>query len=192
MIATNTTRFFVTNTTRLRAALRRVDPYTLGSIALLLAIVAGGLIGRALGPAAPAPIIVLATPALPGAGAGTVRRLEHAPRAARALPTAVVPTSEPLPTAALPAEPQPITIMVRSGDVPTPAGYIANTTEGPLFVPNDATPVPNDGSYTGPFLAPAASEAPPADAVRYCTGFNDWRDYDPAYAASPVCHQEAP
>ena len=73
---------------------------------------------------------------------------------------------------------------------PPEGSYTAHTTEGDIVIPADATPVPAGATYTGPFLAPAATEAPPANAPRLCTGFGDWRDYDAMYAASPQCHQQ--
>lgn len=70
-------------------------------------------------------------------------------------------------------------------EAPEP-GYTAQTDQGPVFVPNDATKVPEDKPYTGPFLQP---QLPTPSGVRVCTGFHDWRDFDAAYEASPVCHQ---
>lgn len=186
MIATNTTRFLVTNTTRLRAWTRRIDPYSATAIAVLLVIIAGGLVRTGLQPASQPTIIVVATQALPSGPHGAVRRLERAPSALRILPTAILPTAAPASTAQPAQVEQPITIQSAS-EQPTPAGYIAHTDQGDLFVPNDATPVPSGTTYTGPFLAPAVTEAP--SGPRLCTGFGDRRDYDPAYAASPVCHQ---
>jgi len=190
MIATNTTQFLITRTTRLRAWARRVDPYTTGSLLVLALIVAGGLIRNGLQPAAPpAPIIVYATPVLPSGEHGTVRRQKRAPAALRTLPTAIVPTEAPEPQVQpVQAEQQ---IQVQSAPEQPTAGYIAHTDQGDVFVPDDATPVPAGATYDGPFLAPVATEQP-ADAPRLCTGFGDWRDFDPAYAASPICHKEAP
>lgn len=75
---------------------------------------------------------------------------------------------------------------------PTPdgPGYTAHTDQGPVWVPDDATPVPSGTTYTGPLLSPAATNAP--SGPRLCTGFGDWRDYDPMYEASSACHQVAP
>jgi hypothetical protein len=89
----------VTNTTRLRAWARRIDPYSAGAIAVLAAILVSGLI-RSILQSAPAPTIIIATQALPSAGQhGAVRRLTRAPAAQLQLPTAIVPTAAPVPTA---------------------------------------------------------------------------------------------
>lgn len=183
MIATTTTRFFVTRTTRLRAQLRALDWPFVGGMGVIALIIVVGLL-RA--PSVPqAPIVVFATPALPGAGHSGVatRPHSHVPIARGLLPTDVPAPTEERAAVAAPA----ITI---SGTVPTPAGYIAHTTAGDIVIPADATPVPNDGTYTGPFLAPAAEIAPPAEQPRLCTGYHDWRDYDAMYASSPICGQK--
>lgn len=86
-------------------------------------------------------------------------------------------------------EPQPVyQTFDQDNPDPTPAvpGYTAQTDQGPVFVPDSATPVPATG-YDGPFLQPQVTVLP--NAVQYCTGFHDWRDYDAAYEASSVCRQ---
>src|SRR5690349_3087411 len=101
MIATSTTRLFVTRTSRLRAAWRAVDPYTAGSLLVIALIIIGGLVRQALMPvAAPAPIIIFATSAPASGQHGLVRpQLGRAPASGRAVPT-LVPTAEPAPIAA--------------------------------------------------------------------------------------------
>lgn len=167
-----TTRLIMT--TRLRATtwLRRFDPLMLLAVALLLGAVGGGLVLERAATAVreQGQIVILAA-------------------TATTLPTPALPTARPAPTtapelAAAPAE----ALHVDAAPAPTEAGYIAQTTDGELFIPADATPVPAGATYTGPFLAPAVTEAPPANAPRLCTGFGDWRDYDPMYAGSPACH----
>ena len=171
-----TTRLVLT--TRLRATtwLRQRDPLMIVAVALLLGAALAGLWLERPAPAVPAV-------------APETRTILVFSTAAPAAPTAPLATV-PMPTAA-PAAPveQAAPIVVQSApEQPTAAGYTANTTQGDVFVPNDATPVPVDQPYTGPFLAPdPAAVAPPANAVRLCTGFGDWRDYDPMYAASPEC-----
>lgn len=182
--ATRTTRFLITRTARLRALARQFDPYSVAAGAALAIILIVGL-RMTPTPAPAAAPTAAATAVLRSAADGThqaARRLDRVPAAVRQLPTAIVPTPAPAATVA------PLTLHVASGGPEaTPAGYVAHTTAGDVFVPNDATPVPNDGTYTGPFLALAATAAP-ADAPRLCTGFGDWRDYDPAYASSPACN----
>jgi len=82
------------------------------------------------------------------------------------------------------SEPQPVYHQMSVQTQPT-AGYTAHTTQGEVFIPNDATPVPNGVPYDGPFLVP---ETTPLAGPRLCEGFGDWRDFDPAYASSPACH----
>lgn len=174
-----TTRLVMT--TRLRATtwLRQRDPLMIVAVALLLGAALAGLWLERPAPATPAvvpetrTILVFSTaaPAAPTAPLATVPM----PTAAPAAPAAPVEQAAPIVVQNAPAE-------------ATPAGYTANTTAGDVFVPNDATPVPADAPYTGPFLAPdPAAVAPPANAVRLCLNFGDWRDYDPMYAASPEC-----
>ena len=171
-----TTRLVLT--TRLRATtwLRQRDPLMIVAVALLLGAALAGLWLERPAPAVPAV-------------APETRTILVFSTAAPAAPTAPLATV-PMPTAA-PAAPveQAAPIVVQSApEQPTAAGYTANTTQGDVFVPNDATPVPVDQPYTGPFLAPdPAAVAQPADTPRLCTGFGDWRDYDPMYAGSPEC-----
>ena len=164
-----TTRLVLT--TRLRATtwLRRFDPLMLLAVALLLGAVGGGLVlERAATAVRERQAIILIATVQP-----TV-----------ALPTPV-PTAAPAPTTAPELAVAPAsTFHVDAAPEPT-VGYIAQTTDGELFIPADATPVPAGATYTGPFLAPAATEAPTGS--RLCTGFGDWRDYDALYAASPAC-----
>lgn len=175
MIATNTTVFFVTKTARLRAAWRRADPYTAGSLLLISLIVVGGLI-RESWPAARAaqPTIVFATSAPTGAQHGLTRPLSRAPSAFRIVPT-LVPTVAPLAPTAAPPPPveQPITIQNAPAEQTAPQWHA-----DPLIVQR------NSGT--------TAEITVPADAPRLCTGFGDWRDFDAMFAASPVCHEAAP
>lgn len=170
-----TTRLVMT--TRLRATtwLRQRDPLMIVAVALLLGAALAGLWLERPAPAAPAVVPETRTILVFSTAAPTA-----------ALPTLPMPTAAAAPAAAVE---QAAPIVVQSApEQPTAAGYTANTTQGDVFVPNDATPVPVDQPYTGPFLAPdPAAVAPPADAPRLCMGFGDWRDYDPMYAASPEC-----
>ena len=83
--------------------------------------------------------------------------------------------------------PEPVSYHQASIEAAPTAGYVAHTTAGDIVIPPDATPVPENVPYTGPFLVPEATEPP--SGPRLCDGFGDWRDYDPAYAASPACHK---
>jgi hypothetical protein len=149
----------------------------LASAVTLMVIVAlygsAGLI--ALRPTAPAPIIIVAT-ATPLRGAGASHDLHIFARmaAAPAVPAAATAV--------------PITVMQAAPTAAPANGYVAQTDQGAVFVPDYATPAPTTGTYTGPFLAPATAQLP-LDAPPLCTGFHDWRDYDPMYASSPICHQ---
>ena len=173
-----TTRLVLT--TRLRATtwLRQRDPLMIVAVALLLGAVLTGLWLERPAPAVPAV-------------APETRTILVFSTAAPLAPTAPLATV-PMPTAAAapdtaPEQAAPITVQ-SAPEQPTAAGYTANTTQGDVFVPNNATPVPENEPYTGPFLAPdPAAVAQPADTPRLCTGFGDWRDYDPMYAASPAC-----
>lgn len=86
-------------------------------------------------------------------------------------------------------EAQPVYQAMSVEQQPTPApagpGYTAQTDQGPVFIPDSATPVPATG-YSGPYLAP---QLPTPSGPRVCNGFGDWRDYDAAYASSPACHR---
>lgn len=172
-----TTRLVLT--TRLRATtwLRRFDPLMLLAVALLLGAVGGGLVlERAATAVRERQAIILIATVQP-----TV-----------ALPTPV-PTTQPAPIAApelavAPAETFHIDAAPAPTAAPTEAGYVAHTTEGDIVVAPDATPVPAGEVYNGPFLAPEPAAQPAPTGPRLCTGFGDWRDYDPMYTASPACN----
>jgi hypothetical protein len=148
--------------------------------------------GRAAGPIAAQPlppILILSTPVptvLPTAD--TTIAAEIAALRAR---VAALEAERGAPVEQQPVETQHLA-SVQNAPEPTTAGpgYTAHTDQGPIFVPDNATPVPAGAVYTGPFLAPNATEAP--SGPRLCTGFGDWRDYGAMYASSPICHQEAP
>jgi len=172
MVTTNTTRFLVTNTARLRSWTRRVDPYSAAAIAVLATILVSGMIRSSMAPA-PA-IIIVATQALPAGQHGTARRLDRAPAAQNLLPTAIVPTAAPLSTVE-PVQAEPV-YQVQSAPEPTAApAWHAD----PQIVTTDAGTTAMDAG-------------PPAGAPRYCTGFGDSRDYDAMYASSPVCNGGTP
>lgn len=170
-----TTRLVLT--TRLRATtwLRRFDPLMLLAVALLLGAVGGGLVlERAATAVRERQAIILIATVQP-----TV-----------ALPTPV-PTAAAAPTTAPALAVAPAEMHVDAAPAPTAAptaGYIAHTTEGDIVIPPDATPVPADQPYTGPFLAPEPAAQPAPTGPRLCTGFGDWRDYDQMYTASPACN----
>lgn len=167
-----TTQLLFTRTTCLRTWLRHTDPYMLIS-AVIFALILLGSAGRTWldqrAPATVAPIIIVAT-ATPLRALGATQELRTFAR-----------------MAAAPAAAPGAAVLAQSAPTAETPGYVAQTDQGAVFVPDDATPVPAGTSYTGPFLAPAAET--PAQGQRLCTGFGDWRDYDPMYASSPVCHQ---
>lgn len=182
--ATSATQFLISRTTRLRAWARSADPYMLIAGVALALIILGSVAQQWIAPLlrpSPAPIILVATPT-PGAGGATHDLMIKRPARAAA-PAIDASEAGDAPGAAVLAAPS---------EAPTSAsGYTAQTDQGALFVPDDATPVPTGQPYSGPFLAPA----PPSPAgQRLCgpPGFGDWRDYDPMYAGSPVCQEGAP
>lgn len=180
----------------LRAWWRTQDQYMLGSFAAiaLLILVRWAALGFALAPPAP-------TAAEPLAKSGAVLVFVYqtvtpaatpmlAPAPAQVQLLAAPAVSEPA-IAAEPLSAEAPAFVVDGAPAATPAGYVAHTTAGDLFIPDSATPVPAGAVYDGPFLAPAATAQPPS-APRLCTGFGDSRDYDPMFASSPACKPIAP
>jgi hypothetical protein len=55
-----------------------------------------------------------------------------------------------------------------------------------------ATPWHADPPITYSAAGSTAAISVPTDAPRLCTGFDDWRDYDAMYQASPACHKATP
>ncbi len=184
MIASNTTRLLIRHTvsatTRLRAALRQFDPYTVGSILLIALIVAGGLVRQAW----PTPTTDNRQPTMiAAAGRGQraiARPIARAPIASLQFPTAplpILPTAEPPAaapepaTAAAPAPAEPAEQQLQIDSAPPAA---TPWTADPAIVHHA------DGSTSAEFSVPPG-------APRLCTGFGDWRDYDANYASSPAC-----
>ncbi len=164
-----TTRLTVATTRLLHDATPAIHRGFIAALVALLVAIAIGWSPRSV--AQPAPIIIVAT-ATPPRGSGATHELKVLAR--MAAPATVID----MPSAAA---------MVQSAPTAEPQGYIAQTDQGAVFVPDDATPVPAGATYTGPFLAPVMT--PEVSGPRLCTGFHDWRDYDAMYASSPVCHQ---
>lgn len=181
MAATGLTRQLITNTTRLRALVRSVDPYTVIAVVALLVVVVAIELRSTAQPAAvqPQTLIVIATPTL-----GVAREKVGAIGAAR-LRTSVDqpprPTAIVEPTVALVVEPQPEPIVApveqeQTIEVvnvePTVAPTIQAEWHGETFVmTGDSVPT----------VAPAMLGQPGYNGWVCGQTYGDWRDSDPMY-----------
>lgn len=190
--AGRTTQFLVSRTLRLRAWWVQQDPYTLGGVALLLAIAVGSVAVQAAGPwlasRAPQGIVIFATPqpTIGGLAAvragGAVERLEPLRSGVPTTTPAPVPTDAPIlavmaaPPSTEPPPPPPT-------ETPAPLPAVEISQQQLLTAPAD----PNWRAT--PTVAQQVIVRNPDGTVfsNYaCQPYGDWRDNDPKYA-HPEC-----